>query len=96
VENFCLDCGSPFPWTVDKLEAAKAYADEAEGLSPEERETLKKSFDDLIVESPKTQLAAMRFKKLLPKVGPQIGGALRDLLVDIASETAKKVLWPSP
>lgn len=96
VDNFCLACGAPYPWTSEKLEAARAYADEAEGLSPEEKEIFKKSFDDLIVESPRTQLAVIRFKKLLPKVGQQIGGALRDLLVDIASETAKKALWPSP
>ncbi len=93
--NFCHGCGKPYPWTAEKLEAAKAYADEVEGLSTEERETLKRSFDDLIVESPRTQLAAMRFKKLLPKIGQQVGSAFRDLLVDIASETAKKVLWPT-
>lgn len=93
--SFCAACGTPYPWTAEKLEAARAYADEAEGLSPEEKETLKKSFDDLIVESPRTQLAAIRFKKLLPKIGQQIGGALRDLLVDIVSETAKKALWPN-
>ena len=92
--GFCLACGAPYPWTAEKLEAARAYADEADGLSPEEKETLKMSFDDLIVDSPKTQLAAIRFKKLLPKVGQQIGGALRDLLIDIVSEAAKKALWP--
>ena len=96
MDNFCLACGTPYPWTVEKLEAAKAYADEAEDLSAEEKETLKKSFDDLIVDSPKTQLAAIRFKKLLPKVGQQVGGALRDLLIDIVSEAAKKALWPGP
>ena len=93
--SFCHACGKPYPSIVERLEAAKAYADEADGLSAEERETMKKSFDELIAESPKTQLAAMRFKKLLPKVSSQIGGALRDLLVDVISETAKKVLWPN-
>ena len=52
VDNFCLACGAPYPWTSEKLEVARAYADEAEGLSPEEKDIFKKSFDDLIVESP--------------------------------------------
>ncbi len=94
-QSFCPACGAPYPWTTEKLEGARAYADEAEGLSPDEREILKKSFDDLIVDSPKTQLAAVRFRKPLLKVGQQVGGALRELLIGIVSGAAKKALWPS-
>src|SRR5207249_2966310 len=34
---FCHDCGRAFPWTQRRLDAARALADEVDGLNPEER-----------------------------------------------------------
>jgi hypothetical protein len=45
-------------------------------------------------DTPKTTVAATRFKKLVLKGGKELAGGFRDILVDIASETAKKILWP--
>lgn len=59
-----------------------------------ERELLKQSLDDLVRDTAKTQVAALRFKKLVGKAGNVVAGGLRDILVDIASETAKKILFP--
>lgn len=66
--------------------------EESEGLSPEEKEQLKKSFDDLMRDTPRTELAAMRFKKLAIKTGKDAAAALRDIVVQLASETAKKLI----
>ena len=93
--SFCPDCGKPYPWTEAKLKAAKELFDELDNLSPEERELLKNSLDDIVQDTPQTTVAATRFKKLIAKVGKPAAGALRDILVDIASEAAKKVIWPS-
>lgn len=93
--NFCPNCGKPYPWTEAKLKAAKELSDEFDNLSPEERETLKKSLDDIVRDTPQTPVAATRFKKLAAKAGKVAAGALRDILVDIASEAAKKLIWPS-
>jgi len=49
--------------------------------------------DDLIVETPRTQLAAVRFKNLAAKAGRETAGALRSIIVDIASEAAKKAIF---
>jgi hypothetical protein len=93
--NFCPECGKPYPWTDAKLKAAKELSDELENLSPEERETLKKSLDDIVRDTPQTPVAATRFKKIAAKAGKVAADGLRDILVDIASEAAKKVIWPS-
>ena len=93
--SFCPDCGEPYPWTEAKLKAAQELTDLNEDLSPEEREILKKSFDDIIRDTPKTPVAATRFKRLIAKAGPVVAEGFRKILVDIASETAKKIIWPS-
>ena len=95
--SFCPDCGKPYPWTEAKLKAAKELADELDNLSLEECELLKKSLDDIIVmeDTPQTPVAATRFKKLVAKAGQVAAQGFRDILVDIASETAKKLIWPS-
>ena len=48
---FCIYCGKPFPWTESGLRAAKEYAEEMMNLTPEEKETLKKSIDDIVSDS---------------------------------------------
>ncbi len=38
--NFCFSCGRPFPWTTEKLAAARDLADELEGISADDRAKL--------------------------------------------------------
>ena len=89
---YCIECGEPYPWTKRRLTAAKELAQEMEGLTAEERDLLTKSLDDLIRDTSHTPVAATRFKKLMAKVGGGAGKALYDVVVDIASETAKKAM----
>lgn len=95
VPKFCHKCGSPYPWTKKGIHAAKDLISEAERLKPEEKEALNKSLDDIVRDTPSTQAAVIRFKKYLPKAGLEIADAVRSIVIDIASETAKKLLWPS-
>lgn len=93
--SFCPDCGKPYPWTEAKLKAAKELVDELDKLTPEERELLKKSLDDIMLDTPQTIVAATRFKKIAAKAakaGKATVKELRKLVVDIASETAKKII----
>jgi hypothetical protein len=93
--SFCSECGKPYPWTEGKLKAAQDLADEMEGLKSEEKALLKRSLDDIVKDSPQTNVAAIRFKKIMAKAGGVAATAFRDIIVDIASETAKKVIWPT-
>jgi hypothetical protein len=89
---FCGDCGKPFPWTERRLEAGRELAFEAEHLSGEERQQLADSLNDLTRDTPKTQVAAGRFRRLAAKAGVETGNALRTVLVDVMSDAAKKAL----
>lgn len=93
VAPFCRACGKAFPWTASALESARFLADETDTLTTTEREQLKSTFDDLIGDTPRTTLAATRFKKFMLKAGKETARAFRDIFVDIASETAKKSIF---
>ena len=90
--SYCGACGKPFPWTESALTAAREYTDELDGLSSEDKETLKSTFDDLSADTPRTHLAAYQFKKLIKKITPAAGDVLQKIIVDVLSETGKKLL----
>jgi hypothetical protein len=90
---FCHNCGEPYPWTARGLTAARELISEAENLKPEEKELLSKSLDDLVRDTPGTQVAAIRFKKFISKAGKETADALRKIIVDVGSETARKLLY---
>ncbi len=89
---YCHGCGKPYPWTMRKLDAAKELTQELDGLNADEMAMLTKSLDDIIIDTPKTQVAVTRFKKFIKKARGDAVQAMRDLVVDIASETAVKML----
>ncbi len=91
--SFCHNCGQAYPWAKKRLQAAKDLADELDELSDEEKQKLKASLDDLIRDTPQTEVAGTRFKKIMRKVGKESYSAMKELMIGIASETAKKALF---
>jgi hypothetical protein len=63
-------------------------------LDDDDRKKLKESIDDLVKDSPATQLAGTRVKKILGKLGKESAGAIKSVIIDVLSETAKKILFP--
>jgi hypothetical protein len=94
IPSFCYKCGAAYPWTETKISVANEMTRELDQLSEEEKKQLASSLDDLVRESPKTTLAANRFKKLMTKAGAVAAESFKKVLVDVVSETAKKILWP--
>jgi len=94
IRAFCPNCGRPYPWTKAKIQAAQELTQELENISDNEKEILTQSIDEMIKDSPKATLAAAKSKKILSKMSKQVVDAFKEILVDIMSETAKKLLWP--
>ena len=92
VPAYCYKCGEPFPWTETALQAAKELTDEIEGLSEGEREKAKGSLVEITRDTLQTELAVVRVKKLLARAGPTIGQALKEIIVAVATEGARKQL----
>ena len=94
VRALCHACGRPYPWTRTRIEAAKALAEEQDELTIADRLLLQSSIDDLVVDTPKTSVALIRFKKLMLKIGKQGADGFKDILVNVLSEAVRKQLWP--
>jgi len=92
--SFCHSCGKPYPWTLARLEAAKELIALQSELSASEKDAMNNSIDEIVKDSPRTIVEASKFKIAISKVGVAVGQGLRDILVDVASETAKKIIWP--
>jgi len=95
VPKYCYSCGATLPWTKIALEAARELIETFEELSSSEKDELNESVGQLIAETPRSKLAANKFKRLLSKAGMQAAGEMRSLLIDIVSETVKKTIFPS-
>lgn len=87
--KYCHNCGAPYFWTKKRIDALKQIASEEEKLSKEEREQLSLAIDDLIKDTPATDLAALRFKRLVAKISKEGWEAMKSILIDIATEAAK-------
>jgi hypothetical protein len=89
---YCHDCGKPLPWTAQAIETAHELTDEIDTLTDDEKTKLKSAILELTVDTPKTELASIRYKKLLAKAGPVIGSAMNKIVVTVATEAVKKMI----
>jgi hypothetical protein len=90
----CHQCGRPYPWTERRREAALELFIETLDIEEEQRGELKRNLEAISTENPRTQVAAVKVNRLIGKAGKEAAGMLRDVLLDLVSETAKKVIWP--
>ncbi len=87
----CPMCGSPFPWTAAKEAAARELA-ELLGSTPEEQQALSNDVADLLSETPRTPLAAARWKRAINKAGAEGISLARDVFVGVVSIAVGKQL----
>jgi hypothetical protein len=70
---------------------------ELERLDANERGILDRTLDDLVSDTPRTPVAALRFKQLVLQAGPVAMQVLKDILIEIMAEPAKRAIWgPTP
>lgn len=91
--SFCHNCGHPYPWTARKLAAACAIADELDEISKEEKISLKQAMDELTRDTPQTDVAVVRFKKIMKKVGGESYDVMKKALAGLLTEAVKKSLF---
>lgn len=91
VPSYCHACGKPFPWTASAIENTALLIREEESLSEQQKITIVESLPDIITETPKTNLAAVRVKKGLANAGQFTADALRQFVIDFGCELAKKL-----
>lgn len=92
VPSYCYNCGKPYPWTLSALESAAMLIEEDEKLDTELQGKVVETLQDIIVETPKTQVAVVRLKKALATAGKFTAEGLRQFAIDFGCEFAKKQL----
>jgi hypothetical protein len=90
--NFCRECGAPYPWMRSARDEWKSLAELVQGLTNHEREQLAAAVDDLVIDTPRTDGAVARVKLLAPKLGAEVWGAMKAILINVGTEAAKKGL----
>jgi hypothetical protein len=91
--SFCHNCGRPFPWTERSLQAASELMELSGKLEGAELTQFKADLNSLVKDTLQAKVASFRVKTFMSKVGKEIASGVRDILVDIVSETAKKAIW---
>jgi hypothetical protein len=89
----CHNCGAGFPWTARKVESAVELVEVGGELSETELAQLRIDLTELTKDSPKTQVASLRVKKAMEKVGSALAHGVREIVVNVLSEAAKKAIW---
>lgn len=90
---YCFQCGTAYPWTERRMEAIADTLTATDELTEFEVESLRASLPNIVRDVPQTKPAALRIAALITRVKEPVQRVARDLLMDVASETAKKVMF---
>lgn len=92
--NYCHNCGKPFSWTTRAIDAAAQLVSDDESLTDEETATFQRDLREIVRDSPQARVSANRIKKFLGKATAETASAIREILLNSVSESAKKMIWP--
>lgn len=89
---YCKHCGKPYPWTDRKLQALREFIEETK-ITKKEKELLLNSINDLVVDTPNTIVAAVRWKKILSSAGSELLKVSEQILSGIVTETVRIAIF---
>ncbi|MEM9243892.1 MAG: DUF2321 domain-containing protein [Pseudomonadota bacterium] len=91
--KYCYNCGKPFPWIEKAIESViEVIKEDEKKLSCGELDQLHHDMIELSQDGPKVKSSAARFNKIIKKLSALTAQMAREIIVDIASDTAKKLI----
>lgn len=90
---YCHSCGHPYPWTTRIIDNAIEILSLDEELPDAQKELVRLALPDLLVEKPSTPVAVAKYRKIIPKAATYVQDGLKNILVDVVSESVKKSIW---
>lgn len=91
--KYCQACGAAHPWRQAEIANLIDILEEGE-LPAEDMQAIKEALPDVTAETPRSQSAAMKVRRLMGKMGKPAYDIAIKVLSDLVSETAKKTLFP--
>lgn len=92
--NYCYGCGKPFPWTENILNNAVEILALDITVDSLTKDIIRNAIPNLLVYTPTSPLAAAKYNMNINKFSQPIKDAMRQLLVDVVSDTLKKSIFP--
>lgn len=90
---YCHECGNPYPWTNLVISNAIELISLDEHIPEDHKEIIKNAIPDLITDTPSSPVAVAKYKKFTNPAATYIKDGLKNILVDVVSETVKKSIW---
>ena len=90
IPKFCINCGTPFPWTRRKIEALEELAADDKSLSDQDREALRRDAPLIVTNNPKSEVAALRIEKIMRKAGKTAAPIFTKIVAELATKSIKK------
>lgn len=89
--KYCVECGKPFPWQTAAIENLEEILRD-DGISAADLEIVERSLADIVSDTPKTDSAVLKFKRILGKLSKPAYDLAIKVTTDLAAESAKKAL----
>ncbi len=94
-DSYCYNCGNPYPWVQRIIDASKELLELDDDANQESIDLIVSSLPDLMVSSPKQEIAKAKFKKGLKSFTTFTKDSLKTVLTDVLSESIKRSLFES-
>lgn len=92
VDAYCYQCGKPYPWTESALQSAKQLIMEEDSIAESDKTAAIESLPDIVSETPNTNLAVVRMKKIIASAGKFTSDAIRKFIIDFGCKLAIQML----
>ena len=89
---YCQKCSKAYPWTQSALDATAEIILAERQLSDSDKKKLIASLPDIISDTPRTELAAMRLTSAAASAGKFTANALLQFAINFGGSVALKVL----
>jgi hypothetical protein len=84
--TYCEKCGKPYPWLTAAIEATLLAIKESKDFSQAEIQQIETILPDVVIETPKTQLAAVRIKNAIEKGKGFAANILKQFVIDFGCD----------
>ncbi len=91
----CHECGQPYPWTKQRLDALSELVELLE-IDSGVKDALKADLQALTVEVPRSNVAAARMSTVLQHATPELAAAIKNAVGEVATASVKKALGIEP
>lgn len=92
--SYCHACGNPYPWTEGVFNSISELLDLQDQLTMEEKEQFMSYLPIIFSETPQSEVTSLKLRILWNKLPSEIGALTKNILIEVISESIKKILFP--